>query len=840
MPGVAAETRTDVLLRFTGVSKSYPGVRALDGVSLEVRAGEVHALVGENGAGKSTLIGVAAGVVVAEEGTVEIGGTRLTEPSPSQAAALGLAVVYQHSSTLQDLTVFENLVLSVPPGMGGSERSGQKLGSRAWVETSLHRAGLGVHPQTRVSDLSTAQRQMLEIAKALAFDCSVLLLDEPTESLTQAESEVLFERIAQVKASGAAVVYISHRLADVRRISDRFTILRDGRTRGTFDTGEISEHDIVELMIGREAGSTFPPKATDDAAAPVVMTVEGLTGTGFADVDLEVRRGEILGFAGVEGNGQREALRGMAGLGHAAGRVVLAGVPVSVRSVSAAQKNGIYYLPGDRHAEGVFLPLSVAENVSLLQLPQLSRAGIVSNAAERSLAASVIERFNVKTPGSASLVGTLSGGNQQKVLLGRTLAPSPAVLLAEEPTRGVDVGARAEIYRQLRGYSDSGSGVVVLSSDAAELAGLCDRVIVFSRGRVVDVLEGERVSERVITGTAVTAVTEKITTGESSGSRGRAGRFLAGDYLPASILALLIVALSLGTQAINGFFLSPRSLFDLFVAASVLLLVSVGQAAVFMTRGIDLSVGPTMSVTVVTLSLFAGADQGPGSAVIGIVLVLAVGVAIGLVNAVLIRRTRLSPVLATLITSIVLQGIALLIRPEPGGPIGSSVTDLSKLGSGPMPYVFLIAVALAVLLEVALRRTRWGRELRAVGSNENSARQLGARVERSYYSAYVLAGLTAALAGVVLSSVVGIGDANVGQAFTLTSVTVVVLGGVSVLGGRGSFIGVLLAAVLIQILSKATTFLHLGAEWQYWVPGALILVAAVVFTTIRLGQGARR
>lgn len=654
-------------------------------------------------------------------------------------------------------------------------------------------------------------------------------------------------------AGGAAVVYISHRLADVRKICDRFTVLRDGRPRGTFSRGELTERQIVELMIGRSFGHTFPAKASAASGTPV-LHVAGLSGARFADVGLSVRSGEILGLAGVDGNGQREAMRALAGLERSTGSVAVHGRRARVQSVPAAQRAGIHYLAGDRHAEGLFLPLSVEENASILQLSRLSTAGILFRSRERAFGHDLIDRFDVRTPSTRAEVSTLSGGNQQKVLIGRILSVEPDVLLVDEPTRGVDVGARAEIYRELRAYAEQGHAVVVLSSDAAELTGLCDEVLVFSPGRVATVLRGDALNEREITAAAVgTTGSDSRTgevarevaarvTGEVAGAqatlRGRTrwARFLGGDLLPAAVLAVLVIVVAATTAAQNPNFVSPLNIFTLLVLCSVTALAGFGQSGVLLAGGIDLSVGPMISLGVVAVSFVGGVDV-PGAILAGgLVVIVLMAAVVGVANALLVRRVGLPPVLATLVSGIVLQGVALLLRPTPSGIVDGPIAELRIAGTGALPFVFLAVVVAGVGLELLLRFSRWGLELRAAGAAEARARSLGVRVARSVLSSYVLSAVTAVLAGVILSAVVGIGDAATGLGFTLVTVTVAVLGGTSVFGGRGSFIGVVFAAVLLQELSSATTFLRVGVAWQQWLPAALIIVGAAVFSRVRRSQ----
>lgn len=836
----------EVVLEFENITKSYPGVRAVDDITLAVRRGEVHALVGENGAGKSTLMGIAAGVVRPDGGRVVIGGQMLDKTSPSDAAQRGLAIVYQHSSAISDLTVSENLWLAAD-----NHGSANYSDSRRTVDRVLAESGLAIHPETRITSLSTAEKQLFEIAKALAFDAKVLILDEPTESLTQTESDHLFERIERISKEGTAVVYISHRLADVVRVSDRLTVLRDGRSRGTFGASELSQLEIIELMIGRSFNHTFPAKSELTEFMPV-LEVERLSGTGFTDVSIAARQGEILGLAGVEGNGQRQFIRALAGLDYFSGNVTINGDPMPSGAVRRAQRRGVYYLPGDRHLEGLVLDTSVRENSTMLRLPQLATAGVISRRREREAAQSIVADFDVRTPSEEVLVSSLSGGNQQKVLLGRVVAPRPRVLLVEEPTRGVDVAARAEIYLKLRALANDGVAVVVLSSDAVELAGLCDRVAVFSRGEIADLLDGE-LTERRITSTALSSARDSReaaveaaipgATRSSGGSgfqiKGRTplARFLSGDNLPSAVVAVLVVLTMISTQVQNERFLAPFNVFSILVLASVLMLASFGQTAVIMTGGIDLSVGPMIAFGIVILSYFGSEGGGSlGGIAVGVPLVLIAGLAVGAVNATLTRLVGLPSVLSTLIVGIILQGVALLLRPVPGGRIIEPLSEFKNLGFGVIPVVLIIGAGVGIALELMLRRSRWGLRLRATGADESRARTIGVPVERSHFSAYMLSSLLAAAAAVVLSSVVGIGDSAVGLTFTLLTITVAVVAGTSVFGGRGTFIGVVFAAILLQVLNSSVSFLQLGTAWQYWLPALLILAGAAAFSRIRQSQ----
>ena len=585
---MAAPSTSPVVLRLTDVVKTFPGVVALNGVTFEVTQGEVHALVGENGAGKSTLMAVAAGSTAPDSGAVEIGGQLLEQASPAAAQALGLAVVYQHLSILEDLTVSENMVFAMPRRLRPTVAH-----ASAWTRTKVEAAGAHIDPAARVGELSIADRQLLEIAKALALESKVLVLDEPTESLTPAETARLFERIRSITAGGTAVVYISHRLPEVEQIADRITVLRDGETRGTLASERVlrGRGPAPDHRARRRPGLSRT-RAPGTESEPLLVA-KGLSGLRFRDVDLEVAAGEIVGLAGVEGNGQREFLRALAGLIPAQGTVLLRGRPLAARRPGghpAGRRRAPPRRPARRRADAA----SVGAREHRAAHARLGRHAAASCSAATSarVVDDQIERLSIKTPTADTPVSSLSGGNQQKVLFARSLLAAPTVLLADEPTRGVDAGARMELYQLLRGAADDGKAVVVLSSDVVELQGLCDRVLVFSRGEIVRSLEGDAITEENITGAAITSASSRESLAARARRALRMRRFAAGDYLPSVVLLALILGLGAYTSSSNSRFLSSFNFNSMLLLTSALGLIALGQLIVLLTGAIDLSVGP--------------------------------------------------------------------------------------------------------------------------------------------------------------------------------------------------------------------------------------------------------
>jgi ribose transport system ATP-binding protein len=482
------------VLSLSGVSKAFGAVQALREVSVDCRAGEIHALVGENGSGKSTLLGIASGFLAPDDGTVEIGGNRLRRDSPSTARRLGLGIAYQDYSHVLGLSVAENLYLAVPNDTRPAH--GEMHG---WAAKTLGEFELDVPVTAAIGSLSLAERQLLEVVKALLTRPKVLLLDEPTTALGPEEVERFHKLVVEQARAGVGIVYVSHRLPEVRAVADRVTVLRDGLGKGTFEAASVSEEELIALMIGRPLQVAFPDRREVAADAAVMLAVSGLHGERFGPIDLVVRKGEILGIAGAEGNGQVPFLRALAGVEHAAGSASCDNTKLDTRSPAGPLRAGVVLLSGDRIGEALFPVLSVRANATIQVLRRLARFGLVRRGRERAAIADLVQRLRVRMATVEQPVLSLSGGNQQKVSLIRPfLRGDVKVILAEEPTQGVDVGARFDIYEALRGKADEGLAAIVKSSDPLELAGLCDRVVVMSRGRIVEEIPGHELGERRI------------------------------------------------------------------------------------------------------------------------------------------------------------------------------------------------------------------------------------------------------------------------------------------------------------------------------------------------------
>ncbi len=485
------------LLRLTGISKSFAGVRALKGVSFDLAAGEVHALVGENGAGKSTLIKVITGAHAPDEGTLEIGGRVIEGNDPVRAKALGVAAIYQQPALFPDLTVAENIALGLEPPGGWRPIYWRRRRDRA--RRLLDRIGAAIDCEAEVRSLTMPEQQLVEIARAVGAEAKVVIMDEPTASLADREVDQLFRVVGDLKAQGVGVIYISHRLEELPRVADRVTALRDGSLVGTRPMGEVDRGELIRMMVGRELSSVFPK--VEVPRGEVVLEAKGLgcRASGVHHVSFQVREGEMLGLAGLIGAGRTELARVLFGLTPAdSGTILLDGEPVTVDSPGQAVELGIAYLPEDRRRHGVILEMPVAANMTLATLRAISTLGLLDFRREREVAAEQVRRLGVKTASVDSAVGTLSGGNQQKVALARWLLAGPSVLILDEPTQGVDVGAKSEIHRLMGELAAKGLAIVMISSELPEILGMSDRVAVMHGGTIVGTLDRAEATQESI------------------------------------------------------------------------------------------------------------------------------------------------------------------------------------------------------------------------------------------------------------------------------------------------------------------------------------------------------
>lgn len=827
------------VLRIEGVTKSFPGVTALADVSLTCRAGEIHALVGENGSGKSTLVKVACGVLRAEEGSITINETELTRPSPLAARRLGLVAAFQDTALVSELSVADNILLSFTgdKGFGGPLR-------RDYAASLLEPFDLPIPPDVLVAQLSPAMRQLLEVARAMMHKPDVLLLDEPTAALDAATIGLLQKLVLDARDRGAAILYISHHLEEVQRLADRVTVLRDGVARGTYDGGGWSVDEIVALMVGGSVDLTFPdrPGVADDA--PEMLRASGLRGPRFGPVDLSVRKGEIVGIAGAEGNGQRELVRALVGLLPSHGTLEVGGEQTAITSPAAALKADISFQSGDRVAESIFTEMSVMANSTLPAIDQVGKIGTLQRKRERSLFLPVAKKLGIVAASPDQSIGGLSGGNQQKTVLSRAILHRTRLLIVDEPTQGVDARARTDIYHALREQADEGKAILINSSDSMELAGMCDRVYVLSRGKVCDELAGDDLEEARIVRSFVAAKTdlsilEDTTPAEAPKALANLGRLMARPWMPLVILAILMLIVGAYTASRSDVFLADANLSSLLILAVPLAIVSMGQQVALLTGGFDISVGAMMSLTVVLMSFWT-TSGGLLSSLPAIVLIIGVGLLAGLLNGTIVRGLKVNAIIATIGMTGILSGVALIKRPTPEGLISIDLQDGLYKQVGFIPIAFIVVVVVAIVLQVVLMRTGYGLRLRATGFSEEASHRSGVRVTAMKVAAFAACAGIAALAGIFLGAQTGNGDPTVGTNFALLSIAACVIGGASLAGGRGSFVGTVMAAVFLMLLINATPLAEINDAYSQLITGVLTILAVLAFSLSRWASGTRK
>lgn len=812
-----------------GVSKSFGAVRALQDMSLSLRAGEIHALVGENGSGKSTFVGIVSGTVVPDTGKISVADTELIRHRPADSQRAGVLTVFQDGSLIPELSVASNLFVGTPAALRPRYSEMDR-----WAVRHLVEHGLDFEPDMKVSELPPGDRQLLEIVRAVIANPRLLILDEATSALDPSGVDRVMRLIHLAAASGSAVLFVTHRLSEVFRAAEKVSVLRDGRFVGTYEASEATPHSLVELMAGTKVDMEFPSRKPIHQGAPVLLTASELRGPKFGPVNVELRAGEIVGIAGADGNGQGQLLRGLGMLNVTGGKVTNDSGQVS--GYRQAVGEGILIVSRDRKNESLFQSLSISDNLSIGVLRRLSTAGFIGRRKESDFVDEQIDDFGIRLGSPKQSPAELSGGNQQKIALSRVLAAGPRVILVDEPTQGVDVRSRMDIYRMLRAAADSGSVVVFVSSDASELAGLADRVLVMSRGVITEQLDGTTSSEeQIVSAFTVESHVDDATTATDTASgmadqpRGRPRRKLSPELLRLVGLASFILLIGLFALSQNHNFASVPSLYNVFLLAVPLAAVAIAQYLVLLVGGIDVSVGATMSLSVVVLSFILQSSGLVGSLLMGLGASIVIGLVIGAINAWLIEQMKLSSVIATIAMLGVVSGIALALRPTPHGLIDPEFTTLLTARFLMIPWAFLALVILVIAGDMILRRTGTGLRLRAVGLNGAYAYRLGIRTGQVRAGSYILCAILAAVAGMLLAAQVGIGDASVGSSYTLLAIAAPVLGGASLSGGRGMLIGALLGSILLALSQTLSVTLGISSSMNLILIGVLTLIALMTY-----------
>ncbi|GAB2469070.1 ATP-binding cassette domain-containing protein [Jatrophihabitans fulvus] len=842
-----------VRARVEHVAKAFGPTRALVDVSFELRSGEVLALVGENGAGKSTCVKLLGGVYSPDAGTVEVAGTSTPMDGPLDAQRRGVAVVNQHPALFGELSIAENIFAGRPLRTSFGVLDHARMRARA--AELLRRLKLRRDPSTPASALRTSEQQMVEIARALASEASVIVLDEPTAALSSGEVETLFGIVEELRSSGVALLFVGHRLEEIFAISDRIAVLRDGALVATHATADLTPAETVRLMVGRQLTDLYPERA-GSAADAVVLEVAGLSSdNGVTDVGLTIRAGEIVGLAGLVGSGRTEVARLLFGIDRrSAGRIEMDGRPVALRSPAAALARGIAYVSEDRRGQSLVEEFSILDNATLPVISRATRFGLVMKRAEMALVSSSLSQMNLKFSSYGQPVATLSGGNQQKVVLAKWLASNPRLLILDEPTQGIDVGAKAEVHRIIAGLADQGLAILLISSDMPEILGMSDRVLVMRQGRIAaEFARGEADQEAIgaaATGAAVDAdhvgttaprtgvratTRPAATTRDASSDRERPtpGRSPLVDRLRllaarreaglVAALAVMVVVITL----VNSRFLSSTNLDSISGEASLVGFVAAGQLLVVLTRNIDVSVGSVIGLTAYLFGEFVK-EHPNAPVVVGFLVAAGIGLACGLVNGLMVAYGGVPSIVVTLGTQYVFRGVDSLLsdgKEIAPGDIPQHVQDaLNRNLFGPSALVW-VTIAVFVVVGLALRWTTTGREIYQVGSNADGARLLGVPLQRRILLSFAVSGMLAGIGGGLWAAHYGIVDGQTAYGQELTVIAAVVVGGVALRGGFGTAAGVALGTMILFTIQNALELAKVDSDNLQAFYGAAIIVA---------------
>jgi ribose transport system ATP-binding protein len=840
------------ILEMKGICKSFFGVTALNNVSFNLRAGEVHALLGGNGSGKSTLIKILSGVYYADAGQVYIDGQPVNCDNSAVMQSLGVATVHQEINLIPNMDVASNMFLNQEP------KKGKLIDFKAMYSEArsvLDKIGLDLDPKMMANRLSVAEMQMLEIGKAMAKKMRILVLDEPTAALPAHEVEVLFSIINKLRDQGIGIIYVSHRLEEIERLADRVTIIRDGEHIITCDKKDITMDQIIRHMVGREIEHMV--RKRDLVSQEVVMRVENLScGNTFSNISFELKKGEILGIAGLVGSGRTELASALGGAVRTdGGAIYLGGQRIKLRNPLDALNNGIGLLPSERKKEGIATLMSVRDNIIMSAMDTISCAGMLTNSKIDRFAQSYVDKLNIKTPNLQQKVSNLSGGNQQKVVLGKVLACNSNILVFDEPTRGIDVSTRREIYGLMSELSDQGKSIILSSSDLHELLDNSDRIITMYDGRIVDEFDSSVSMEDLLrsvlgqsnqagavatTGSAqaasgISACAEPVVNNVQDKDASlrepprRDKKNLTYTMLTWGVpifTVLMIVFFALSSDK----FLSSRNLTNFSRQLSLLIVISCGQAFALITRGIDMSIGSMMALTSMVL---AAITISSGSIVIGLLAAAAAVLLLGILNGVFIGGLDTDAFVITLGMMYVCRGGALVIgNGQPVFGLPEWFAWVAKGQLGVIPVLLIIAIVVAVVFQIILTRTSVGRHITALGGNREGAIFSGVNVSLRLGTAYVFSALLAGMAGLMMASRMFSGQPNMGISAHLEATTAAIIGGISLVGGRGDIFGVVLGAILLTVVSNGMNIIGVSSYNQDTVLG-LVLIFALILDRLR-------
>ena len=831
----------DVILRIENISKSFYAVKALQNISFDIFKGEIVGLLGANGAGKSTLLKIIGGVLKSDNGNIYLENEILDSVTPFVAQQKGIISVYQELNLFLNLTVAENLFIGreikTPAGIIDWKATQIK------ANTILESLGLNIDPDAEVASLSMANQHLVEIARALSEKPKILLLDEPTSTLCEKEIEWLFSRIRELVQNGTTVVYVSHRLDEVTDLCERCVVLRDGMLAHQLD-GEFDKEKIINSMIGHNV--ELLRTETKKAASDVIMEFNNISLRNLVkDVSFQLKKGEILGIAGLVGAGRTELLGAIFGIEKkTSGIIYKYGKEVIINNPKDAMDNGIMLIPEDRKIDGLFMNESVRFNIASATMDKRAKGGFINFKQEKEIIANVAKDVQLDTSRIEHLVKLLSGGNQQKAVIAKSLLVNADVLLLDEPTLGVDIGAREEIYAIIKDLSTQGKSIILVTSDWEELIYLSDRMLVISEGRITGVLTEEEVTNAKLLHLSTMAdvqadelgsIVNCNELGEESQSRnqernkspvrnfkdfwGKLRTFYKSDNT-AILLAITLLLVIVGASLSNSFrtLMNARNILG---QGMPILILTLGQLVAIVAGGLDLSSGAVVAASgVLGVSFMV---NNPDKVLLGIVIMVSFGLLIGLVNSLLVVKAKMDSFVVTLGMSIIVTGISLIITKNPIGPSPKVLRNIANGDVFGIPYVLLIIIALVVVFGILMRYTALGRRFYAVGENPKGSYWAGLPVQKTQAISFMISASMSVLAALFLMGRTGAGDPAFGPGMELKAIACALIGGALLGGGRGKVGGALLGVILLVVLENLLSLMRVGLWHQEVIEGVLLL-----------------
>jgi ABC-type sugar transport system ATPase subunit/ribose/xylose/arabinose/galactoside ABC-type transport system permease subunit len=841
----------DVILRIENISKSFYEVKALQNISFDINKGEILGLLGANGAGKSTLLKIIGGVQRSDEGSIYLENENLGNINPYIAQQNGIISVYQEINLFLNMTVAENL------SIGRETKTKTRLidwkATRKKAKTILESLGLDIDPDAEVASLSVANQHLVEIARALSEKPKILLLDEPTATLSDKEIEWLFTRIRELVQNGTTVVYVSHRLDEVTALCERCVILRDGKLAHQLD-GQFDKETIINCMIGHNV--EFLKAEAKKVTSDVTLECKNISlRNRVKDVSFQLKKGEILGIAGLVGAGRTELLGAIFGIDKkTSGHIYKDGKEVIINSSKDAMDNGIMLIPEDRKIEGLFLNESVRFNIASATIEKRAKGGFINYKQEKEIISNAAREVQLDTSRIEHLVKLLSGGNQQKAVIAKMLLVNADVLLLDEPTCGVDIGAREEIYSIIKEVSNQGKSIIIVSSDWEELIYLSDRMLVMSEGKITGVLSEEEVTKEKIGHLSTIADVQKDESSSKVKSKGVGGASRARDperkisvldhtseYIGklrtlinnnnTAILAIVTLLLVITSVSISDSFRTLMNAKNLLGQAMPFLILTLGQLVVIVAGGLDLSSGTVVAATgVLGVSFMV---KNPDSVLLGVVIMLAFGLIVGLINSLLVVKAKLDSFVVTLGMSIVITGVTLIITKNPIGPSPKILRIIANREVLGIPYVLFIIIALVAVFGILMKYTALGRSFYAVGENPKGSYWAGLHVQKTQSLSFMISATMSVLTALFLMGRTGAGDPAFGPGMELKAIACALIGGASLGGGRGKVGGALLGVLLLAILQNILSLKNVDL-WYQDVIGGILLLAIIMSYEMRM------